>query len=55
MKKDVREVIKDEEPHLNNLLTKDGGDIKNDKPYILYVGSRGKYKNFRLFIRYINF
>ena len=36
--------------HLNTLLLKDGEDIKNSKPYILYVGSRGKYKNFRLFI-----
>tara|TARA_B100000900_G_scaffold407751_1_gene420923 strand:+ start:215 stop:1294 length:1080 start_codon:yes stop_codon:yes gene_type:complete len=36
--------------HLNSLLSKEPKDIKYDKPYILYVGSRGKYKNFRLFI-----
>ena len=36
--------------HLNNIRVAGKKNIINDKPYILYVGSRSKYKNFRLFI-----
>lgn len=36
--------------HLNNVLTSEKNKKINEKPYILYVGSRSKYKNFRLFI-----
>ena len=36
--------------HLNNISIKGDKNITDEKPYILYVGSRSKYKNFRLFI-----
>jgi len=35
--------------HLNFIAT-ENKNIVSDKPYILYVGSRAKYKNFRLFV-----
>jgi len=36
--------------HLNPMSIISDENITHEKPYILYVGSRSKYKNFRLFI-----
>jgi len=36
--------------HLNDVLISGKSNKVNEKPYILYIGSRSKYKNFRLFV-----
>ena len=36
--------------HLNDVLISEKSNKSSEKPYILYVGSRSKYKNFRLFV-----
>ena len=37
--------------HLNNLENLPSAKFTNSKPFILYVGSREKYKNFEFFIK----
>ena len=45
------EVIYNGSNHLIPIQKIDNKEVLNNKPYILYVGSRSKYKNFKLFIK----